>query len=175
MALTESYMLPLGRLAPDFSLLNVVTGKQCTLESLKGSKGTLIIFMCNHCPFVIHVNTALVQIANEYQAKGIQFIAVSSNEIENYPEEEEKIELFKNDQMVLDSQEVAQAYDNTKGALYVFWQNKLMYRGRYDASRPQSGTPITGEDLKSAALNLINKKPISENQFPSMGCNIKWK
>ena len=184
MALTPSTMLPLQHTAPDFKLLDVNKKTEVRPKDVLGEKGTLIVFMCNHCPFVIHLLEHLSQLASELKTDGIETVAISSNDVKNYPEDGP-------DQMALLSeqyrftfpylydptQEVARAYDAAcTPDFYLFdEQDKLVYRGRYDASRPQSETPITGEDLKEAAINLIHKKPISKNQFPSMGCSIKWK
>jgi len=184
MALTPSTMLPLQHMAPDFNLLDVMHQENILLTELKGTKGTLVVFMCNHCPFVIHLLEHFNRLADELKPQGIATIAISSNDIENYPQDgpQQMVALCKEygisfPYLYDPTQEVAKAYDAAcTPDFYLFDdESKLVYRGRYDASRPQSGTPITGEDLKNAALNLINKKPISENQFPSMGCNIKWK
>lgn len=184
MALTPSTMLPLQHMAPDFNLLDVRFKENVSFTELKGTKGTLVVFMCNHCPFVIHLLEHFNLLADELKPQGIATIAISSNDIENYPQDgpQQMVALCKGygisfPYLYDPTQEVAKACDAAcTPDFYLFdGQNKLVYRGRYDASRPQLGTPITGEDLKSAALNLINKKPISENQFPSMGCNIKWK
>ena len=177
-------MLPLQHSATDFNLLDVNRKENVSLADLKGEKGTLIVFMCNHCPFVIHLLKHFTQLSSELKTQGINTIAISSNDVENYPEDdiEPMAELSKQygfsfPYLYDSTQEVAKAYDAAcTPDFYLFdTQDKLVYRGRYDSSRPQSGTSITGEDLKIAALNLIQKKPISEKQFPSMGCSIKWK
>ena len=184
MALTPSKMFPLYTVAPEFNLLDVNLHQESSLQELRGKKGTLIVFMCNHCPFVIHLLSHFTKLALELKPKGISTIAISSNDIDNYPMDnpDHMIELSKEYNFSFPylydpTQKIAKAYDAAcTPDFYLFNdQNKLMYRGRYDTSRPQLGTPITGEDLRNAALNLVNKKPISENQFPSMGCNIKWK
>ena len=183
MALTESYMLPLGRLAPDFSLLNVVTGKQCTLESLKGSKGTLIIFMCNHCPYVLHLIDSLVSSAELLESKDINTIAISSNSIHSHPQDgpQEMVELSFNKKFSFPylydkTQKIAHAYRAAcTPDFYLFDASlKLVYRGRYDASRPGNKIPITGENLHKAVKIMHLKKPMLEMQYPSIGCNIKW-
>jgi len=183
MALTESYMLPLGRLAPDFSLLNVVTGKQCTLESLKGSKGTLIIFMCNHCPYVVHLIDSLVSSAELLESKDINTIAISSNSIHSHPQDgpQEMVELSFNKKFSFPylydkTQKIAHAYRAAcTPDFYLFDASlKLVYRGRYDASRPGNKIPITGENLHKAVKIMHLKKPMLEMQYPSIGCNIKW-
>jgi peroxiredoxin len=183
MALTESYMLPLGRLAPDFSLLNVVTGKQCTLESLKGSKGTLIIFMCNHCPYVVHLIDSLVSSAELLESKDINTIAISSNSIHSHPQDgpQEMAKLSFNKKFSFPylydkTQKIAHAYRAAcTPDFYLFDASlKLVYRGRYDASRPGNKIPITGENLHKAVKIMHLKKPMLEMQYPSIGCNIKW-
>ena len=147
MALTESYMLPLGRIAPDFSLLNVVTGKRGTLESLKGSKGTLIIFICNHCPYVVHLIDSLVLSAELLESKGINTIAISSNSIHSHPQDgpQEMAKLSFNKKFLFPylydkTQEIAHAYRAAcTPDFYLFDVGlKLVYRGRYDASRPET-------------------------------------
>ncbi len=176
-------MLPLHKEAPSFNLLDVVTQAYFSFDELKGEKGTIVVFMCNHCPFIIHLLEHFTQLAELLKQKGVNTIAISSNDISNYPQDspENMVKLsnkynFSFPYLYDPTQEIAKAYDAAcTPDFYLFNpQNKLVYRGRYDSSRPQSGTEITGEDLKSAAMNLIKKEPIPENQFPSMGCNIKW-
>jgi len=184
MSRTPSNMLPLGTKAPDFILLDTVTGQQMTLHKLKGLKGTVILFICNHCPFVKHVNSEISRLAKDYISKGIRCIAISSNDVEHYPEDAPHL-MKKN---ALDygfifpylydaSQEVAKAYDAAcTPDFYLFDHNlKLVYRGQLDDSRPGNGIPVTGEDLRNAINSLLNNQPIAEFQKPSIGCNIKWK
>ena len=154
------------------------------MKDLKSDKGTVVMFICNHCPYVIHVRQGLVKVAQEYSAKGISFIAINSNDVENYPEDSPanmKKQALKYQYpfpyLFDETQNVAQAY---KAActpdFYVFDKNlKCVYRGRMDDSRPESGIPVTGKDLRGALDNLLSGKPIDPNQVPSMGCNIKWK
>ena len=184
MSLTPSNMFPLQSKAPSFTLLDVILEKQVNFNDLKGEKGTLVVFMCNHCPFVIHLLDHFTTLSAGLKKKGINTIAISSNDIDNYPEDapEHMVTLSKDYGFTFPylydpTQKTAQAYDAAcTPDFYLFSSDDfLVYRGRYDASRPQSGIPITGEDLETAALNLLHKKPISKNQFPSMGCNIKWK
>ena len=174
MALTPSTMLPLQHMAPDFNLLDVKLKENVSLTKLKGTKGTLVVLMCNHCPFVIHLLEHFNLLADELKPQGIATIAISSNDIENYPQDgpQQMVALCKEygisfPYLYDPTQEVAKAYDAAcTPDFYLFdGQNKLVYRGRYDTSRPQSGTPITGEDLKSAALNLINKNPYPKINF----------
>lgn len=184
MSRTPSNMLPLGTSAADFRLLDTVTQKMRSLDELKGAKGTVIFFICNHCPFVMHVNKELVRIANEYASKGISFIAISSNDVAHYPQDGP--ELMKKTALDLgypfpylydETQEVAKAYDAAcTPDTYLFDENlDLVYRGQLDDSRPGNGLPVTGSDLRNALNHLINKKGILDHQKPSIGCNIKWK
>lgn len=184
MARTPSNMLPLETEAPDFTLLDTVSNNTFSLQELKGDKGTLIMFICNHCPFVKHINAEISKLAKDFVAKGINCIAISSNDVENYPEDAP--ELMKQNALeqgfifpyLYDAtQEVAKAYDAAcTPDFYLFDKHlKLKYRGQLDDSRPGNGIPVTGKDLRNAINNLIEGKPISENQKPSIGCNIKWK
>lgn len=184
MAMTPSNMLPIGTIAPEFSLTDTVTGKTMNLHQLKGEKGTVIMFICNHCPFVIHVNAELVSIANAYAEKGIDFIAISSNDVENYPQDAPnnmKVNARTNGYpfpyLYDESQDVAKAYDAAcTPDFYVFNGDlKLSYRGQLDDSRPGNGIPISGKSLRHALDCLITSKENTEIQKPSIGCGIKWK
>ena len=184
MARTLSNMLPLGTKAPDFNLLDTVSGEYLNLKKLKGLKGTIIMFICNHCPFVKHVNPELVRLARDYSDRGIGIIAISSNDVENYPQDGPY--LMK--QNALDhgfifpylydeTQEITKAYDAAcTPDFYMFDKDlKLVYRGQLDDSRPENGIPVTGKDIRNALDNILENKPISPHQKPSIGCNIKWK
>ena len=184
MARTPSNMLPLGTSAPEFRLIDTVSGKLLSLQDLKGPRGTVIMFICNHCPFVIHVNEQLVALAKSYQDKGIGFVAISSNDVVNYPQDAP--DLMKETANRLgytfpylfdESQEVARSYDAAcTPDFYLFDSDlSLVYRGQLDDSRPGNGIPVSGEDLRNALDNLLNGAEISEKQKPSIGCNIKWK
>lgn len=184
MARTPSKMLPLGTPAPDFRLPDAVSGTIYTLGELRGESGTVILFICNHCPFVKHVNSELVRLARKYQPLGIAFIAISSNDVANYPEDSpEKMkqtaarEGYPFPYLYDESQQTARNYDAAcTPDCYLFDRaGKLVYRGQLDDSRPGNGIPVTGEDLEGALRNLLEGKPISEIQKPSLGCNIKWK
>ena len=184
MAMTPSNMLALGTPAADFSLLDTVSGKKLSLQELKGEKGTVIMFICNHCPFVIHVNPEISKLGTEYQKKKISFIAISSNDIENYPQDSPELmtqlarqENYTFSYLYDETQEVAKAYNAAcTPDFYLFDSNlNLAYRGQLDDSRPGNNIPLSGADLREALDNLLNKKPISKNQKPSIGCNIKWK
>ena len=177
-------MLSLGVEAPSFWLPNVVTGKTENLDDLKGAKGTLVIFMCNHCPFVVHILDQFVAWAKKYKPKGIHTIAISSNDISTHPADSpdkmKELSLTKNfnfPYLYDESQEVAKSYDAAcTPDLYLFDQEKkLVYRGCFDKSRPGNDIEVTGEYLSQAVDNLLYGEPISKEQIPSIGCNIKWK
>ncbi|WP_411031411.1 thioredoxin family protein [Spongiimicrobium sp. 3-5] len=183
MAMTPSNMMPLGTLAPDFSLLDTISGEIMNLQSKRGDKGTVILFICNHCPFVIHVNSEIVKLGKEYQKKGIGFIAISSNDVQNYPQDSPKLmkvvaerEGYSFPYLYDETQETAKAYDAAcTPDIYLFDANlSLVYRGQLDDSRPGNGIPVTGKDLRNAMNALLDGQPINEVQKPSIGCNIKW-
>lgn len=184
MALTESNMLPLGTKAPEFTLPDTVSGKTYSLSDLAQGQVTVIMFICNHCPYVVHVNSEIVRVAQDYQAKGVSFIAISSNDIKNYPDDapdkmtrQAKLCGYTFPYLYDASQEVAKAFDAAcTPDFYVFDQElKLRYRGRLDDSRPGTKHPLTGKDLRAALNAILQNKEVSELQYPSMGCNIKWK
>jgi thiol-disulfide isomerase/thioredoxin len=176
-------MLPLGTTAPNFHLMDTVSGNYYSLDDLKSNQATVIMFICNHCPYVIHVNPEIVRIANEYRNKGVSFIAISSNDVDNYPDDAPdkmrlvaKVLRFPFPYLYDKRQEVAKAYDAAcTPDFYVFdGEMKLTYRGRIDDSRPGNDTPLTGADLRNAIEATLEGKAI-DTQYPSMGCNIKWK
>lgn len=186
MALTASNMMNLGTPAPDFRLPAVLNGKEVSLEELRGKKGTLIMFICNHCPYVIHVMPEIMRVAADYRPKGIGFVAISSNDVSAYPQDspekmKEFAESWKMDFPYLfdESQNTARAYDAACTPDFYLFDGgmKLAYRGRLDESRPreENPQPLTGKDLRGALNALLSGEPLSEIQFPSMGCNIKWK
>lgn len=186
MALTESSMINLGTLAPDFKLPDTVFGRELSLNQIKGTEATLIMFICNHCPYVIHVMPEVIKIAKEYSNKGVSFIAISSNDAIAYPADSpDKMTEFSEEwdfsfpYLYDESQEVAKAYDAAcTPDFYLFDKElKLVYRGRLDDSRPrvEIPQPLTGKDLRGALNALLSGGTLSEIQFPSMGCNIKWK
>ncbi len=183
MALTASSMLALGTKAPDFSLPDTLSGKTLSLSELKSPVATVIMFICNHCPFVVHIQNQLVKVANTYQPKGVKFIAISSNDIINYPDDspEKMGQLAKElhypfPYLYDESQDVAKAYHAAcTPDFFIFDENGLVYRGRFDDSRPGTTIPVTGKDLSAALDCILAKKPLSIEQAPSMGCNIKWK
>lgn len=184
MALTPSNMLPLNTIAPDFTLLDAISNKEFSLAQLKSTHGTVIMFICNHCPFVVHVRSELARLANYYKAKGIVFIAINANDYAHYPvDAPDKMRTFFSDlgnpfpYLIDETQEVARAYDAAcTPDIYLFNGDlRLVYRGQLDSSRPGNNTPVTGNDLRSALDNLLAHKPIAVDQKPSIGCNIKWK
>lgn len=184
MSATPSTMLELGTVAPDFSLPDVVTGDQITLGDFEESDALLVIFMCNHCPYVKNIKQGLVELADDYSEDELAIVAISSNDVDKYPEDgpEKMAEDAENygypfPYLYDESQEVAKAY---KAActpdLYLFDENReLVYRGQFDDSRPGNGKPVTGDDLREAVDLLLEDGEIMEEQIPSMGCNIKWK
>ena len=183
MALTPSTMLPLGTLAPQFRLPDV-SGRLVSLADLPQGQGCLIMFICNHCPYVKHVREELANIGRDYQPRGIAVVAISSNDIQNYPDdspthmrEEAAAAGYTFPYLFDETQEVAKAY---KAActpdFYLFDRDRrLVYRGQLDDTRPKTGRTPTGADLRAAMDALLAGRPISEKQIPSTGCNIKWK
>lgn len=183
MAQTPSNMLALGTIAPDFKLLNVVKDNYVSLKDLKGEKATVILFICNHCPFVKHLNKAISKTAKTYVSRGVNFIAISSNDVENYPQDAPELMkvLVKNEDFIFPylydkTQEVAKAY---KAActpdFYIFNKDlSLEYRGQFDDSRPGNNIPVSGKDLIAAIDAILSNQAVKPNQKPSIGCNIKW-
>lgn len=184
MALTPSNMLALGTRAPDFELLDTLTGKHRSLKQLKSPKSTVIMFICNHCPYVKHIIHELIQLADDYQAKGISFIAISANDAQTYPEDGPakmsklgKALNFGFPYLYDETQSVAKAYQAACTPDFYIFDNDLLcvYRGQLDDSRPGNKIPVTGKDIRAALDNILNNNPINSHQTPSMGCNIKWK
>ena len=184
MARTPSTMLALGTQAPDFLLQDTVSGKMRSFADLKGIHGTVVMFICNHCPFVKHVNPELVRLGGTYSEKGIGLIAISSNDVENYPQDHpDKMretalsERYPFPYLYDATQQTASNYQAAcTPDFYLFdADDRLVYRGQLDRSRPGNELPVNGEDLRAALDCLLDGKPISEVQNPSIGCNIKWK
>lgn len=184
MAETPSNMLPLGTPAPDFKLLDTCSGKTLALHELKSEIATVVMFICNHCPYVKHIQTKFVEVAKRYQLQNIAFIAINSNDVSHYPADSpEKMKLeaqqhhYTFPYLYDDTQEVAKAYQAAcTPDFYIFDSHlKCVYRGRFDDSTPSNNKPVTGKDLSQALDNILVKKPIDQNQFPSVGCNIKWR
>jgi len=183
MANTPSNMMPLGTKAPNFVLKDTVNDKELSLDSLKGKIGTVIMFICNHCPFVIHVNPELIKMAKEYQSKGISFIAISSNDVTNYPQDAPDLMKLQAEKVGYpfpylydETQETAKNYDAACTPDFYLFDKELhlVYRGQLDDSRPGNTVPVTGKDLRNAINALLSEKEINSDQKPSIGCNIKW-
>jgi peroxiredoxin len=183
MARTLSTMLPLGTPAPDFALPDTVSGATVSRDAACGEAGLLVLFICNHCPYVQHVNAELVRIGQAARAQKLGVVAISSNDAAAYPEDaprqmaETARRLGYPFPYVYDAtQEVARAYAATcTPDLFLFDANlRLVYRGRLDDSTPGNGRPVTGADLRGAIDALLAKRPVDPEQQPSMGCNIKW-
>jgi len=184
MSLVESNHFKIGKKAPHFKLTNTINDEISELAELKGENGTAIFFICNHCPFVIHINNELVAMANHYIKKGINFIAISSNDINYYPQDGPKfmkqVALNLNypfPYLYDESQEVAKAYDATcTPDIYLFDKDlKSVYHGQLDSSRPGNGIPVTGNDFRNAIDYLLKNKVDPNPTIPSIGCSIKWK
>lgn len=184
MALTESTMMPLGTLAPEFSLLEPLTGKHWTLEQLQGVYATLVVFMCNHCPYVKHVIEGVEEMALAYIPEGVAFIAINSNDVDSYPEDSPenmaewaRQEKFPFRYLFDKSQSVAREYGAVCTPDFFLFDDELrcVYRGRMDAATPGNSDPVTGQELRDALDAVIAGAAVSEDQKPSLGCNIKWK
>tara|TARA_B100001115_G_scaffold141890_1_gene109598 strand:+ start:183 stop:740 length:558 start_codon:yes stop_codon:yes gene_type:complete len=184
MALTPTKQIPLDFIAPDFNLINPMNNSSVTLSDLKSDTATLIVFMCNHCPYVIHVLPQLIKIANEYMSKGVSFIAINSNDIIRYPEDspENMIRLVKEYNIPFpylfdESQDVARSYHAECTPDFNIFNNKMrcVYRGQIDSSRPGNNKSNDGIDIRKVLDQIINQETISSAQTPSTGCSIKWK
>ena len=183
MALTASRMLALGTSAPDFSLPDTA-GNTVTLADLEKSPALLVIFMCNHCPFVKHVLGDLVELARDYQARRVAVVGINSNDVANYPDDSPEMMAklageagFTFPYMYDETQEVARTYGAACTPDFFLFDSarSLVYRGQMDDSRPGNGKPVTGADLTSAIDAVIEGNPVASDQKPSIGCNIKWK
>jgi peroxiredoxin len=183
MALTASTMLALGTVAPDFQLADVVSGNTISLETFADKKVLLVMFICRHCPFVKHIKSELAQLGKDYKDKDIGIVAISSNNIAQYPDDapeklkEMAVELDLTYPICFDeNQTVAKAYTAAcTPDFFVFdAQRKLVYRGQLDDSRPSNGIPVTGKDLRAALDAILADNPLNFEQKPSIGCNIKW-
>lgn len=182
MVRTLSTMLPLGTGAPDFSLVDT-DGKTVSRSDFKGKKGLLVIFMCNHCPYVKHVADELKRLSDEYLAKGVGVVAISSNDAVAYPDdspekmkEEKAMRGYAFPYLFDETQEVAKAYHAACTPDFFLFDadHKLVYRGQMDDSRPKTDRPVTGADLRTALDALLAGQPPLATQTPSLGCNIKW-
>jgi peroxiredoxin len=184
MARTASTMLPLGTQAPDFQLPDTVSGETITLDTFADKQALLVAFICRHCPFVQHVKDELAQIGKDYADADLGIVAISANDADNYPDDApEKLaemaqELDFNFPLCYDeSQETAKTYTAACTPDFFLFDRdrKLVYRGQLDDSRPGSDEPVTGKDLRAAIDAVLSAQPVSSEQKPSMGCNIKWK
>ncbi len=182
MAKTPSTMLELGTTAPSFSLPDA-RGATWSLDSFKGAKGYLVMFICNHCPYVKHLARELAQISKEFSKEGVAVIAINSNDFTLYPDdapskmlEEAKLHGWEFPYLIDKSQDIAKAYQAAcTPDFFLFDSSKtLYYRGQFDSSRPGNGVAVTGEDLKGAVDSLLKAKAAPSKQLPSLGCNIKW-
>ena len=184
MALTESTMLALGTIAPDFALTNVVTGATVRRDDFRGKKALLVLFICTHCPYVKHIEKGLAALGKDYAGKPLRIVAISSNDVTTHPadspaglKQQAETYGFVFPYLYDATQAVAHAY---KAActpdIYLFDADfRLVYRGQFDESRPGSDVPVTGKDLRAAIELVLADKPVPEDQRPSIGCNIKWK
>ena len=184
MALTYSSMLELDSKIPHFKLKNVLDDKIYASTSLSNEKPSLIMIICNHCPYVIHIRDSFLSFSNEYESKGLGIVAISSNDVLNYPDDSP--EKMRDDALKFaypfpylfdENQEVAKAYRAACTPDFFLYdkERSLVYRGQYDSSRPKNSIPVTGEDIREATETLLKGEKITAEQSPSMGCNIKWK
>jgi peroxiredoxin len=183
MSLTPSTMLPLGTSAPDFRLPDT-RGQMVSPADFKSAPALLVLFICNHCPYVKHIRAGLAELGRDYQKRGVGIVAINSNDVQNYPEDspermkqEVKAAGYVFPYLYDETQAVARAYRAAcTPDLFLFDKDrKLVYRGQFDDSRPGNGRPVTGRDLRAALDAVLAGRPVSEAQTPSMGCNIKWK
>lgn len=184
MSLTPTKPIELGFIPPFFRLPDTISGKIISLDDIKGEKGTLVMFICNHCPYVKHVIHELVNVGNDYLKKGIGVVAISSNDVLNYPDDspEKMKELalslkFPFPYLYDESQDVAKAYDAACTPDFDLFDanQQCVYRGQLDSSRPGNNLSVNGKDLRSALDQVLRGEKVPEKQVPSTGCNIKWK
>jgi peroxiredoxin len=183
MVRTPSTMLPLGTPAPDFQLINV-DGREVSRSDFDEAPALLVVFMCNHCPFVIHVSDELARLTRQYMARGVAVVGINSNDVAKHPADspeqmvaEAELRGYEFPYLYDETQEIAHAYHAAcTPDFFVFNKNhKLVYRGQMDDSRPDSGIPVTGRDLRAALDAVLANREVPEPQRPSLGCNIKWK
>lgn len=184
MALLPTNQIPLGFKAPSFKLFNPISKQTETLEQYQSDKATVVVFICNHCPYVLHIIDKLAEVAKDYKAKGVNFIAINSNNVEKYPEDhpDKMIELARKKKFDFpylfdETQEVAKAYKAVCTPDFNVFDHEMrcVYRGQFDSSRPGNDQPVTGKDLRHTLDLLLNGKHVPEDQIPSSGCSIKWK
>ena len=183
----SSTMVKLGAIAPEFDLQNVnnsFSERMVSLETFLSYPALLVVFICNHCPYVVHIRDSFISFSREYESKGLGIVAISSNDVLSYPDDSP--EKMKDDALRYDypfpylfdeNQEVAKAYSAACTPDFFLYDEKrtLVYRGQYDSSRPKNSIPVTGEDIKKATDALLKGEKIIAEQMPSVGCNIKWK
>jgi peroxiredoxin len=183
MVMTESTMLPLGSKAPNFSLPDA-QGKRYSLGDFQDAPGLLVVFMCNHCPFVVHIAEGLAAFAKEYQARDLAIVGINSNDVKVYPEDSpakmlqySKANGYTFPYLYDENQSIAKAYQAACTPDFFLFDadQKLAYRGQFDSSRPGNSIPVTGENLRRAADAVLSGDPVFEDQKPSIGCNIKWR
>jgi len=184
MSLTPSTMLPLGTTASDFKLPDVISGKTFSLKDFAGKKALLVMFMCQHCPYIKHIQGELTKLGKDYASKDIAIVGISANDADNYPDDSPaelkkfaKAQGFTFPLLYDESQGVAKTYTAAcTPDLFLFnKERKLVYRGQLDDSRPGNGKPVTGKDLRAAVDAVLTDKPVTLEQRPATGCNIKWK
>jgi peroxiredoxin len=184
MVKTLSTMLPLETAAPEFQLPDVVSGEIISLDTFTGKKGLLVMFVCQHCPFVKHIKSELARIGQDYQDQGLAIVAISSNDVTNHPDDSpEKLKIMAQEEgfnfplCYDETQEVAKIYQAACTPDFFLFDGKfkLVYRGQLDDSRPSNDIPVTGQDLRTAINCVLAGEPVSSEQKPSVGCNIKWK
>lgn len=184
MAATPTKQIPLGFEAPHFELPEPLTGKSRTLNELKSDKATVIVFICNHCPFVVHIISELVNVGKAYIPQGVSFIMINSNDVANYPDDspDKMVDFIRKYDFPFpylfdETQEVAKAYDAACTPDFNVFDGdmKCVYRGQFDDARPGNNEPVTGADLRKTLDAILQGSPVSAEQKPSIGCNIKWK
>jgi peroxiredoxin len=184
MGLTPSAMNPLGTPAPDFSLTDSVSGRRVALSDVKAKKGLLVMFICNHCPYVKHVQDGLVQLGKDYEKRDLAIVAINANDAVGYPDDspekmavEAKGKDYRFPYLHDETQAVARAYQAACTPDFFLYDaaRTLVYRGQFDSSRPGNGIPVTGQDLRAAIDLVLADKPVPAYQKPSAGCNIKWR
>jgi peroxiredoxin len=184
MVLTASTMMELGKKAPDFTLRDVVSGKTISLQTFAGKKALLVMFICRHCPYVQHVKEELAQLGKDFLKRDVGIVAISANDAKSYPDDApESLKEFAIQEGFTfpfchdETQETAKAYTAACTPDFFLFDKdrKLVYRGQLDDSRPESGKPVTGKDLRAAIEAVLQGKPVNADQKPSLGCNIKWK
>ena len=184
MALTNSTMLALGTIVPDFELPDVVSGEMIRPDLFAGKQGLLVMFICRHCPYVVHVQQELGRLGQDYAEQSLGVVAISSNDVDNYPDDHpDRLRTMAREFEFTfpycydETQAVAKAFTAACTPDFFLFDKtrKLVYRGQLDDSRPGNGTPVTGKDLRAAIDAVLAEQPVSQDQRPSAGCNIKWK